>query len=123
MINKKIVIVEDNSSLNELYTMGFSNAGFEVVSCLDGEKVESVIFKLKPQIILLDIMMPKIDGLEVLKRVKSNKSLDCMVVVASNLLNDSIMKEALHLGAIDFLNKSDYTPTEMVEKVSSYLEK
>ncbi len=119
--NSKIVIVEDNPSLNELYTMAFSMAGFEVLSCLDGRRVEGKILKFNPDIILLDIMMPEVDGLKLLKSLKTYKELDSLIIIASNLLNDSIMKEALNSGAAAFLNKSDFTPDEIVEKISEYL--
>ena len=119
---KKILIVEDDRFVSELYDHQFSKAGFATKVAFDGEKALAVIKGEKVDVVLLDIMIPKIDGLEVLKRLKSEPSTkDIIVVILSNLGQDELIKKALQMGARAYIIKSLYTPNQVVAEVRSIL--
>lgn len=84
-IKKKILIVEDNVDLQELYKIYFEIAGFEVHQRLDGLKGITEMIELKPDIVLLDIMMPQMNGFEVLEVIKNQSSIEIPIIVCSNL--------------------------------------
>ena len=112
---QKILIIEDNPNLCELYSMAFLQAGFNVESCLNGSDGIKALKKFDPDIILLDIMMPETDGLTVLKKLQNKTNIK--IVIISNLLNNSIRDECYRLGAADFIKKTEFTPKETVERV------
>ena len=121
-MTKKILIVEDDRFVSELYDHQFAKAGFMTKVAEDGEKALDFIKEEAFDMILLDIMIPKIDGLEVLKRLKADSSTkDVTVVVLSNLGQDELIKQALQTGAKAYIVKSLYTPTQVVAEVRSIL--
>lgn len=108
--------------LMEMYTMKLSSEGFEVISAHDGKEAIEKIKDKKPDLIVLDILMPKMDGKEVLKKIKSQKELKTIpVIVLTNVGEQDSVKEVLNLGANDYLIKSNFTPDEVVEKVKEYI--
>ncbi len=118
----KVLIIEDEISLQDLYADFLREAGFNVSTASDGDKAVELINSLDWDILLLDIMLPKLDGTEILKRVKTDPKLKLKpVVVLSNLESDLIVKECLDLGARDFLIKSDITPQTILDTVNKYL--
>ncbi len=118
----KVLIIEDEISLQDLYADFLREAGFNVSTASDGDKAVELINSLDWDILLLDIMLPKLDGTEILKRVKTDLKLKSKpVVVLSNLESDLIVKECLDLGARDFLIKSDITPQTILDVVNKYL--
>ena len=117
----KILIVEDNKDLNDMFRIAFEKKGFEVEISLNGIEGITQAADTNPDLILLDIMMPQMDGFEVLTAIKNNTSLDTVVVVNSNLEQDKDMEKALQLGADFYLRKSEYTPFAVVEKVVEFL--
>ncbi len=117
----KILIIEDNEDLNEMFQIAFDADKFEIESCLNGVDGITKAVEFKPNLILLDIMMPQMDGYEVLKALKKNTSLKTTVVVNSNLEQKQDAEKALKLGADYYLRKSEYTPFELANKVEDIL--
>ena len=117
-----IFLGEDDKFISRAYQDGFKRAGFNVVSAYDGAEVLKMLSENKPDIILLDLIMPIKNGFEVLGEIKMNSSLKKIpVIVLSNLGQDSDIERAKGLGAKDYLIKSNYSMKEVVEKVKEYL--
>jgi DNA-binding response OmpR family regulator len=122
--DEKILLVEDDKFISRAYMAGLSKAGFEVVLAYDGEEAINKLQTEKPNIILLDLMMPVKDGFETLKEIKANAKLKKIpVVILSNLGQDSDIEKSKSLGATDYLIKSDVSMKEVIEKVHFYLAK
>ena len=123
----KIFIVEDNSDLREIYRLRFEVSGFVVVASPDGLDFLTKVQEEKPDVVLLDLMLPEMDGFSVLKSMRDNFSQTDMknlpVVVWSNLSEDSDVRKALESGATIYLRKSDYDGDDLVEKVKDILAK
>lgn len=118
----KILLIEDDSFLLSMYTTKFELENFEVVASEDGEKGIKMAAKEKPDIILLDIILPKKDGFEVLKEIKSNEELkNIPVILLTNLSQKSDIDKGLNLGAVDYLIKAHFMPSEVVEKIKKIL--
>lgn len=119
---KKIVIVEDDRNLKPMYVEKFSNVGFDVYSADEARAGIELTKKVKPDLVLLDILLPKEDGVYFLEIANKDPELKKIpIVVFSNLENAFIRQKALELGVIDYLIKTDFTPQQIVEKVNHYL--
>lgn len=117
----KILIVEDEDVLSLVLKEKFESEGYEVIIAKDGEEVQSKVERFKPNIILLDLILPKKGGLEVLENIKENPELKLIpVIVLSNLEGDETIKKALSLGAADYFVKTQHPIAEIVEKVSAF---
>lgn len=120
-MKKKILIVEDEKILAEMYKEKFEGENFEVFLAVESKEVLDIAKKEKPDLILLDILLPKESGLSLLKQIKSDPEISQIPVLAfSNYDEPKTKKEALSLGVSDYLIKTDYTPRQIVEKVKSY---
>lgn len=118
----KILLIEDELDLVDLFGGSLKSAGFQVESIESGEQALSAIKKLKPDLVLLDLIIPKKDGYEVLKEIKCDQAIkNTLVYVFSNLTQKAEIERALKLGAKDYLIKSDYTPSKLVEKINQIL--
>jgi DNA-binding response OmpR family regulator len=115
------MIGEDDPGLQEIYKINFEVAGYEVLIEGDGLSGISEVVEKKPDIILLDIMMPNMDGFAFLKAVKENTSLSIPVVVCSNLSDKETQDKAIASGATAVLLKVDYSGKELVQKIESIL--
>lgn len=118
---RKIMIIEDDKSLQEIYKINFEVAGFEVEIEGDGLSGISTVVEKKPDIILLDIMMPNMDGFAFLRAVKENTSISIPVVVCSNLSDKETYDKAFAAGAAAVLLKVDYSGKELVQKIEGIL--
>lgn len=119
---KKILLVEDDKFLSKAYRDGLEDAGFIVVCALDGEEAIEKIKSEKPALVLLDLIMPGANGIEVLQEIKSEEGLKSIpVVILSNSARDSDIKKGIALGAVDYLIKADFSMEEVVKKVNMYL--
>lgn len=119
---KKVMIIEDNKDLQDIYKMSFEKAGFEVFLERDGlDGISSVIEKM-PDIVILDIMMPNMDGFAFLKSIKQNTSINIPVVVCSNLSDVDTINRAMKEGAVAVLLKADYSGRQLVDKVKVLLD-
>ncbi len=119
----KILLVEDDKDFREIYESILKDAGYEVATASDGEEGLSKASQGGFDLILLDIMLPKRDGLSILSALKSNppKIPNKSIVVFSNLSHEKALKEAMDLGAKGFLIKTNFTPDVLVAKVKSLI--
>lgn len=115
---KSILLVEDDEFLAELYATKLNLEGFEVSLAVDGEKGLRLAKELKPDLILLDIILPKKDGFEVLKLIKADNSLkNIPIILLTNLSQKDEVQKGLDLGANDYLIKAHFMPSEVVKKI------
>lgn len=121
-IRKKVLIIEDNEDIQELYKIYFESEGFEVKSSTDWLKGIVDVVEFKPDLIILDIMMPQMNGFEVLETLKNNSSISTPVIVCSNLSQQSDIDKAYSNGADLYLRKSDYQWIHIVEKIKKFME-
>ncbi len=119
----KVLIIEDNEDLNEMFKIAFNAKGYEVEASLNGMDGITKAAEWKPDVIMLDIMMPQMNGYEVLSALKNNTSFPTKVVVNSNLEQEKDADKAIEMGADLYLKKSEHTPFEAVEKVEELLKK
>lgn len=117
-----ILIVEDEEILSDVLREKFEEENFKVYVIGDGISVLPFVKKNKIDAILLDILLPKMDGLEVLARLKDEEELrNIPVIMMSNLGEDNKIKEALGLGAVDYMVKTQHPINELIEKVKEYV--
>lgn len=118
----KIMIVEDDLTLRDIYTTRFKAEGYDVVSASDGEAALTIAVKERPDLILLDIMMPKISGFDVLDILRdTEETKNAKIIVMSALSQTSDIEKGRSLGANAYLVKSQVTLSEVVEKVKATL--
>ncbi|OGL25978.1 hypothetical protein A3E49_02475 [Candidatus Saccharibacteria bacterium RIFCSPHIGHO2_12_FULL_49_19] len=118
----KVVIIEDDPLINRMYQKIFTAKGHKVEVATNGEEGMEKIAEFKPDLILLDIMMPKVNGLELLKKIKNLPDVaKTPVVVLSNLSGESDIETALSEGAVKYIVKSDYKPKEVYDQVKGVL--
>lgn len=119
---QKILIVEDDEILRSAYTTKLSIEGFEVESAVDGEEGLTKAQAREPDLILLDMLMPKMTGIEFLKAYNLKEDHpDVKVIVFSNLSMADKMKEAIELGALEFRSKYNVTPNEITKIIKDEL--
>ncbi|MDI9354762.1 MAG: response regulator [Cyanobium sp. MAG06] len=118
---KKILIVEDNVALREIYRISFQGSGIDTHFAENGMTAIDLSTNIKPDLIILDIIMPEINGYDFLRLLKNNTELNPIIVVNSNLSEDTDIQKAYTAGANYYLRKSDYTGLELVEKIKSIL--
>lgn len=120
----KIVIVEDDEILSRVMAAEFAEAGFEVFQAFDGEAGLALVRDKKPGFILLDLILPKKHGFEVLTELKkSPDTKDIPVIILTMLNQDDDIKKGLQLGANDYIVKSQHAVAEIVEKVKNFFGK
>ena len=117
-VQLKIAIVEDDKFLQKILTTKFVKEGFDVASASDGEEAVQKVTTDVPTLVLLDLILPKLTGFEVLTEIKTNmKTKAVPVIVLSNLGQDEDIIRARELGAMEFLVKADLSINEVVQKV------
>lgn len=117
---KKILLVEDDEMLVTMYTDKFKREGYEVQSALNGSDGLKLASSYRPDVILLDVVMPKMDGFTVLKKLKKKMDTkDIPVILLTNLGQEEDVKKGKELGAEDYYIKANHTPAQIVEKVKS----
>lgn len=121
---KKILIVEDDRSLQSALVEMINREGFETASAFDGEEATEKIKETKPDLILLDIILPKKNGYDVLMEIKRNEETkNIPVLILTNLEEIDNVQRALDLGATTFMVKSDFSLKDVVEKIKETLKK
>ncbi len=119
----KILLAEDDIQLVEMYKRKFQLEGFDVQTAEDGQQALDILETFTPDIAILDIMMPKVTGLEVLKSIRENPAKkDMLVMMLTNLGNETTSEEIYKLGATEYIVKADMTPLEVTNKVKAILE-
>ena len=115
---KKIMIIEDNKDLQDIYRHSFEKYGYEVV--VEGNGLEGVnsVVKALPDVVLLDLMMPGMDGFGFLRKMKDIGGLTIPVIVCSNISDVDTINRALKDGAEDVILKVDYSGKQLVDKVN-----
>jgi len=120
----KILIVEDDKFLRELIARKLTAENYQISEAIDGEEGLKKIKEEKPDLVLLDLILPGIDGFEVLSRLKEDPSLASIpVIILSNLGQREDVERGMKLGAVDYLVKAHFTPNEIIEKVKQALTK
>lgn len=118
-----ILLVEDDPFLIDVYSTKLKEAGFEVSVAKDGQEVFEKLKEKKPSLMLLDIVLPNIDGWEVLKKISNNPNLkDLKIIILSNLGEKSEVEKGLEMGAVKYLIKSHYTPSQIIDEIKEVLE-
>ena len=119
---QRILIIEDDKFLRELIIQKLGNEGYEVVEAAEGEEGLRKMKEEKPDLVLLDLILPGIDGFEVLRRAKSEQDTASIpIIILSNLGQRDDVEKGIELGAIDYLIKAHFTPGEIVEKIKATL--
>jgi len=119
---KKILFVEDEAALQEAFGGFLRQAGYKVVSALDGEIGLRLAVTEKPDLILLDIVLPKYNGFEVLEKLKADKKTENIpVIVLTNMERMEDINKAIELGARTYLVKTQYELGEVIEKIKKII--
>ena len=119
---QRVLMIEDEEQIRSMYQVAFEALGFVFDSAGDGEKGMEMTKANKPDLILLDIMMPNVDGLTVLTQIKNDPNLSTIpVIMLSNLSAQENVDKAMTLGAKNYINKSLVKPREVAEKVKAIL--
>jgi len=119
---KTILFIEDESALQKTFGEILKQEGYEMISALDGEVGLRLAKDKKPDLILLDLILPRIHGFEVLKKLKEDKETkEIPIIVLTNLEGISDVDKAIELGATTYLVKAQYTLEEVVEKIKKAL--
>lgn len=121
---KNILIIEDDEFLRGLISKKLSTEGFNMISAVDGEEGIKKVKEQKPDLILLDLVLPNIDGFEVLAKVKADPNVSSVpVIILSNLSQNEDISKGIKLGAVDYIIKAQFTPEEIAEKIKNILNK
>ena len=119
---KKILIIEDDKFLRELIAQKLIKEGYDIAEAIDGEKGIKAVGEEKPDLVLLDLILPGIDGFEVLTKIKEDpKIAQVPVIILSNLGQKDDIERGLKMGAVDDLIKAHFTPGEIIEKFKAVL--
>lgn len=119
---KKILLVEDDQYIIDVYKTKLEKEGYRVIVVQDGKDFFPILEKENPDLILLDIVLPHVDGWEILKALRKNpKFKEKKVVIISNLSQREEIEKAREFGVIKFLVKAHYTPSEIVEEIKKII--
>lgn len=119
-----ILIVDDDKTLREMYESYLQAAGYHVVTAQNGKDGLALAQEQKPNIILLDLMMPEMNGIEVLKHLKADEALKSIpVIVFTALIQDLEKQQSFEAGAADYVVKTELVPSGMLEKIKSLISK
>ena len=119
---KKILFIEDEAALQKTFGDILGQEGHKMISAMDGEEGFRLAKSEQPDLILLDLILPKLNGFEVLKRLKEEKATeDIPVIVLTNLEGMGDVEKALELGAMTYLVKANYSLEEVLQKIKQAL--
>lgn len=120
---KTILIVEDELSMQRALKNRLEQAGYSVSAANDGQQALDAIRASKPDLVLLDLIMPKLDGISVLREIKKDETLTGVpVIILTNLSTGDKVAEAMQLGTFDFLVKANYSLDDVLKKVRERLD-
>jgi two-component system alkaline phosphatase synthesis response regulator PhoP len=124
MAKAKLLLIEDDVTLVKMYERKFTSDGYEVAVAYDGEEGLKKATDEKPDLIILDLMLPKLDGITLFKKLRSQAvTFKTPVLLLTNFDQEDAVFECFKLGAVDYLLKSDVTPQQVVTKVESLLKR
>jgi len=119
----KVLLAEDDPFLIDIYSTKFKSVGFELSLADSGDKVLKRLQENRPDILLLDIVLPGMSGWEALSEIKKDPQFnDLKIMVLSNLGQKSEVEKGIEMGADGYLIKAHYTPTQIVEEINKLLE-
>lgn len=119
---KKILLIEDDPLLTDIYATKLRESGFETEVVERSEKALEVMRETKPDLVLLDIVLPRLDGWDILRQVQEEKDLrGTPIVILSNLGQKEEVEKGLALGAVKYLIKAHYTPGEVLEELKKIM--
>lgn len=113
----KILIVDDDEFLLDMYSLKFKEGGFLVEGVKSGAEAQQKASEFEPEVVLVDIVMPNIDGFETIKSLKEKFGEKVKIIALSNLDQRDNIDKALSLGADDYIIKADFTPSQVLEHV------
>lgn len=117
---KVILLVDDDLTLREMYEERLKAEGFSIIQASNGEEAIAKAKDSKPNVVLLDIMMPKVNGFDVLKEIKASPELQKIpVIVLTELIQDVDREQGKKLGAADYIVKSETMPGEVINKINN----
>lgn len=120
----KVLLVEDDTFISKMYVTKLTIKEFEVVAAMDGEEGLRMAEQELPDIILLDIMLPKMDGWQVLEHLKVNQATKHIpVLLLTNLGAQEDIERGLQLGAVDYMIKAHFVPSEVIDKINNIVAK
>ena len=118
----KILLIEDDPFLSDLYKNQLEKAGHGVLQSFDSSEGLKAVGVVRPDLVILDLIMPKFSGMEILRKIKADETLKGVrVIVLSNIKDEKIIKEALSLGAKGYIIKTTVTPDQVPEEIKKYL--
>lgn len=118
---KTVLLVEDNDFIRKMYVLKLGKSSdFEVIEAADGASALEILSKKKPDLMLLDIMMPEMSGLEVLEHMEKS-GINVPVIILSNVMSAETRTIAEKFGVKDYIIKSDLTPSQVLEKIQKNL--
>jgi DNA-binding response OmpR family regulator len=122
MDKKTILVVEDDNIVGPMYQAALEGAGYNAVLAKEGARAWHMIQEYSPDLMLLDIAMPNVNGLELLKLLKDDQTAkDTIIIIVSNLAKEKEMQKCLELGAKDFKVKAEWKIADMLKEVKEYL--
>lgn len=113
----KILLIEDDSFLRELMSEKLRNAGYNVIEAADGNGGLKKIQTEKPSLVLLDLILPGIDGFDLLREFRKELKIEIPIIILSNLGNKDDIDRVMAAGANDYLIKAHFTPTDVLERI------
>ncbi|MBI5765709.1 response regulator [Candidatus Falkowbacteria bacterium] len=120
----KVLLVEDDSMIVKMYKMRFEEEGYAVLVTDKGSEAIEIVEKEKPDIILLDVILPEVDGFTVLQRLKNDtKTKEIPILLLTNLGQESDKEKGLQMGAADYFIKAQHTPVEIIQKIKELINK
>ncbi len=121
---KKILIIEDDKILDDIYAIKFEKEGYDIVETQSGIEGLNLAKTINPDVLLLDVILPEMDGFSILIELKKEKNIKKFpVILLTNLGQQGDIEKGKSLGATDYLTKSNTTPAEVIERVKKILDK
>ena len=118
----KVLLVEDDLMIVEMYKMRFEEEGYAVLVTDKGSEAIEIAEKEKPDIILLDVILPEVDGFTVLQKLKNDiKTKEIPILLLTNLGQESDKEKGLQMGAADYFIKAQHTPVEVIQKIKELI--
>lgn len=120
---QKVLVVEDEHAIRRALSIVFQREGFEVLEAKNGEEGLDIALRGRPHIIILDLVMPKMDGLTMVRKIRKDPwGKTVPIIIYSNLSRNEKIAEARELGITDFLSKTDFGLRDVLERVQQHLQ-